>query len=168
MNSCLSELVSGQPALSVCSVGAFTRLGCRVACIQRRESCRVDNRRHLRRNHRRDGVGRCCPIEPAHEEVVLTVTCGLHGREARQDVGVLPSGQDYLWASGSVHQSISSRPVGRSVELIAGTPHDNKPHGVLLGRTEYQVLAGDGGPRALAEAAARAGWELLDPVRGAG
>jgi arabinogalactan oligomer/maltooligosaccharide transport system substrate-binding protein len=38
----------------------------------------------------------------------------------------------------------------------------------LLGRTEYQVLAGDGDPRALAEAAARAGWELLDPVRGAG
>lgn len=68
----------------------------------------------------------------AFEEVVLTVTCGLHGREARQDVGVLPSGQDYLWASGSVHQSISSRPVGRTVELVAGTPHDSRPHGVQV------------------------------------
>ncbi|WP_116044531.1 sugar ABC transporter substrate-binding protein [Amycolatopsis palatopharyngis] len=68
----------------------------------------------------------------AFEEVVLTVTCGLHGREARQDVGVLPSGQDYLWASGSVHQSISSRPAGRPVELGSGTPHENKPHGVQV------------------------------------
>ncbi|WP_177242448.1 sugar ABC transporter substrate-binding protein [Amycolatopsis marina] len=68
----------------------------------------------------------------AFEEVVLTVTCGLHGREARQDVGVLPSGQDYLWASGSVHESISSRPVGRPVEQAAGTSHDSRPHGVQV------------------------------------
>jgi arabinogalactan oligomer/maltooligosaccharide transport system substrate-binding protein len=73
-----------------------------------------------------EGTGALMHNEPklAFEEVVLTVTCGLHGREARQDVGVLPGGQDYLWASGSVHQSISSRPVGRPVELVAGTPHD--------------------------------------------
>lgn len=37
----------------------------------------------------------------------------------------------------------------------------------LLGQAEYRVLAGDGDPRAVAEAAADAGWELLAEVRGA-
>lgn len=35
----------------------------------------------------------------------------------------------------------------------------------LLGRTEYRVLAGDGDPRAVAGAAADAGWELLARAR---
>lgn len=37
----------------------------------------------------------------------------------------------------------------------------------LIGRTEYQVLAGDGDPRELAEKAAAEGWDLLRDARGA-
>ncbi len=73
----------------------------------------------------------------AFEDVMLTVTCGIHGREARQDVGVLGPGRDYLWTSDSLHQTIDSRSSKRGVVVDLGPTHAAKPHGV-------QATFGDG------------------------
>lgn len=64
------------------------------------------------------------------EEVVLTVTCGLRGREIRRDVGLLRGGQDYLWAGALVHDALASKRSGRPVVVEAGDRHDTRPHGV--------------------------------------
>src|SRR4051794_34742140 len=63
-------------------------------------------------------------------EVVLTVTCGLRGREARRDIGLLRSGQDYLWAGPLVHDAIASKRSDRPFVVEVGDRHDTKPHGV--------------------------------------
>ncbi|MFD2419355.1 sugar ABC transporter substrate-binding protein [Amycolatopsis pigmentata] len=64
------------------------------------------------------------------EEVVLTVTCGLRGREVRRDIGLLRSGQDYLWAGPLVHDAIAAKRSDRPVVVEAGETHITKPHGV--------------------------------------
>lgn len=63
------------------------------------------------------------------EDVVVTVTCGLNGRDARQDIGVLPAGREHYWDSGSVHDTIRSRHSTSTVTEEARS-HDTKPHGV--------------------------------------
>ncbi|GLY68844.1 sugar ABC transporter substrate-binding protein [Amycolatopsis taiwanensis] len=66
------------------------------------------------------------------ENVVLTVACGIHGREVRQDLGLLRAGQDYLWASTVVHESLRSRKVDHGLDQGNGASHDRRPHGVQV------------------------------------